>query len=108
MKISEINARIDAALYENRRAELLVLLMAAGIFLLGFIGIIAAYWMNNPYLSGGSAVVTAFLYWPIREILKLRRDNIYLKTVPVMISELSRPELANEIRKMIKHLQGAK
>lgn len=106
MNLPEIHARVDAALQANRRAEMIVISMAVGIFFLGAGSFCLAYFEKNPYVAGGSALVTAFLYWPIREILKLRRDNLVLQVVPVMLAQLSAADVAKELKKTLDHLRG--
>src|SRR4051812_7675147 len=108
MDLNQINARVDAALRLNRRAETIVITMAVAIFVLGVLTFLLAYVEKNPYAAGGSALVTAFLYWPIREILKLRRDNLVLQVVPVMVAQLGPIDLAKEIKLLLLHLRGAK
>ena len=108
MEIVQINGRVDRALEENRRAESIVIVMATGIFTVGIAGVIVAYWHQNPYLGIGSAVVNSFLYWPIREILRLRRDNLVLQVLPIMLAELPPIEAAKEIKKFADHLRGMK
>lgn len=106
MNIAEIHARIDGALSANKRAETIVILMAVGIFLLGTASFLLAYFEKNPYVGGGSVLLTGFLYWPIREVLKLRRDNLVLQVVPVMAAQLSPADLSKELKKTLDYLRG--
>jgi hypothetical protein len=106
MDINQINARVDGALQANRRAEYIVIGMAGCIFLLGVVGLGIAYWQQNPYVAGGNLLLNGFLYWPIREILKVRRDNLILQVLPVMLDELSQEDAAKEIRKLCDYLRG--
>jgi hypothetical protein len=106
MDLVAINNRVDGALYANRRAEFIVIGMAIGIFMLGAGILIVAYWLTNPYVSGGAFLFQSLLYWPIREILKLRRDNLVLQTLPVLVSALPPKEAAIEIRKLTDYIRG--
>lgn len=108
MNLPDIHTRIDAALGANKRAETIVIYMAVGIFALGSVSFLFAYAEKNPYVASGSALLTGFLYWPIREILKLRRDNLVLQVFPVMAAQLNRTDLTSEIKKMLNHLRGGK
>jgi hypothetical protein len=108
MDIDKINVRVDAALADNKRAEHIVIAMSVGIFLLGAGAFLFAYVEKNPYVVGGGLLTTAFLYWPIREILKLRRDNLILQVVPAMAAQLSAAEFAKEMKKLLEHLRSKK
>lgn len=105
MDLVAINNRVDGALKDNRRAEHIVIGMAIGIFTLGAGILVVAYWLTNPYVSGGTVLFQSLLYWPIREILKLRQDNLMLQTLPVLVAELPPKEAALEIRKMAEYMR---
>jgi hypothetical protein len=62
--------------------------------------------LTDSQVGGPSVVLQGFLYWPIREILRLRRDNLVLQTVPSIISGLPQKEAAIEIIKMLRYLRG--
>ena len=100
-----INGRVDQALGDNRRAETIVIMMAIAIFVLGAAAFVFAYWRQNPYVAGGGLLFQALLYWPIREVLKLRRDNLILQTLPALVSSLPADSVAQEITKMLEHLR---
>jgi hypothetical protein len=100
-----VDARVDRALQDNRRAETIVIGMALGIFVLGVVILLVAYWQRNAYVAGGALVVQGFLYWPVREILKLRRDNLILQTFPALISNLSPSDAGREIVKLLVYLR---
>jgi hypothetical protein len=106
MDIEQINGRVDGALKTNKRAESIVLGMATGIFLSGISALAIAYWQQNSYIGGGGVALNGMLYWPIREILKLRRDNLLLQVLPVIIAELPPADAAKEIKKLADHLRG--
>ena len=73
-----VNSRIDKALADNRRAKVVAISMTVAVFVLGMTIVTVAYWQRNPYFTAGALVLQGFLYWPIREILSLRRDNLML------------------------------
>ncbi len=108
MNLPEIHARVDAALAANKRAEVIVIGMAVAIFVLGAGCFLLAYFEKNPYVASVSLLLTGFLYWPIREVLKLRRDNLILQVVPVMAAQLDPTALATEVKKTLDHLRGMK
>lgn len=105
LDIQIINGRVDKALADNRRAEWIIIGLAIAIFILGISILVVGYWQENLYVSGGSLVFDALLYWPIREILKLRRDNIILQTLPAMVTSLSAERAADEIAKFLEYLR---
>jgi hypothetical protein len=92
LNLEAVFARIDAALLDNRRAEKIVLTMAAGIFLLGVSAVGVSYWQQNPYFAAGALLVQGLLYVPVREIVRLRRDNLVLQTLPALLGGLSPPD----------------
>jgi hypothetical protein len=105
LDLALINERVDRALSDNRRAEYIVIAMATSIFAMGACVLLFSYWFKNVYVASGSALFQGLLYWPIREVLKLRRDNLLLQAFPALVSELSPPALAQEIKKMLEYLR---
>jgi hypothetical protein len=105
ISIEFVHKRVDNALKLNRRAERIVIGMAVGMFLLGLAIVVTGYWSQNLYVTGGAAVLQGFLYWPIKEILKLRRDNIVLQVTPIVVERLSPEAAANEIREFLIFLR---
>jgi hypothetical protein len=105
LSIEFVHQRVDSALLQNRRAERIVICMAVGMFVLGLAIVIAGYWSRNLYITGGAAVLQGFIYWPIKEILKLRRDNIILQTTPILVATLSPEAAAVEIRELLSFLR---
>ena len=92
LDLEAVFERVERALLDNRRAETIVLAMAVGIFLLGA-GIVGlSYWQQNPYLTGGALLAQGLLYLPVREILRLRRDNLVLVMLPALLGGVSRPD----------------
>src|SRR5689334_3311249 len=108
INLDHVNKRVDEALAANRRTEVIIIVMAAGIFLLGSAATVLGYWHRNPYVGSAAVLFQGLLYWPIKEILKLRRDNLVLQTVPAIVSTLPPRECAHEIRKMLQFLRGGK
>jgi hypothetical protein len=105
MDIAAINYRVDKALRDNRRAENIIIGMTIGIFLLGLAVVIVGYWAVNPYISGGAILLEGLIYWPIKEILKLRRDNLVLQTVPTIVTAIPPDRAADEIVKALEFLR---
>ena len=101
--LEAINTRVDAALKYNQRAENIVLGCAFAIFVLGVVGI-ALQLAGNKYGATLSAVATGFLYWPINEILRMRRDNLILQTLPAMIASLPPAEAAKKLEGLLREM----
>jgi len=104
INVAVINERVDRALASNARAEGIVIALAVAIFLVGGGILVVAYWLKNPYISAGGALSQFFLRQPIREILKLRRDNLILQTFPAIVPGLPPEKAAVEISKTLRHL----
>jgi hypothetical protein len=103
-----INRRVDEALAVNRRAERIITWMTVGIFFLGLAVVVVGYWAVNPYISGGAIFLEGILYWPIRELLKLRRENLSLQIVPAILTALPPEVVAQEFVNLLKSLRPRK
>jgi len=103
-----INARVDQALSDNRRAERLIIRMAVALFCVGIAVLAVGYQMKNPYIAGGSSLAQVFLVFPINEVRKLRRDNLILQVFPAMIQDLPPAKAAGEIVKLLAYLRRGK
>jgi hypothetical protein len=106
MDLELINRRIYFALRDNRRAEIIIIGLSIGIFCIGVGALVIGYFAKNPYIAGGGAISGSFLYGPIRQIAKLRRDNLVLQVTPTMIAGLPRDQLIAETKKLLSHLRG--
>jgi hypothetical protein len=100
-----VNERVDKALADNRRAELLVISMAMASFLLGLAVVLIGYRATNPYVSTMAVPFQGLLYLPIREIVKLRRDNLILQTVPAIVTALPARRASDEIVRTLEFLR---
>jgi len=108
LNIAEIDRRIDGTLRANERTEQIVVALAVAVFVLG-VGLLGfAYWHRNPYIAGGTTVLQDFLYWPIREIRQIRRENVALRATPALISALSPAAAGREIVKLLKFIRTGK
>jgi len=99
--LAATNRRVDKALFDNRRSEWLIVSMATMIFLSGMALLTVGYSQQNAYVTGGAALLEGFLYWPVREVLRLRRENLMLQTLPVLVAELPREEATKIIREAL-------
>ena len=53
-----------------------------------------------------AAVTTGLLYWPLKEIKDIRKNNIALATAPMLITQLPTDQAAIEIQKLLQNLYG--
>ena len=105
MDIDVVNRRVDKALSANGRAERVIIGLAICIFGLGAASLAFAYWHANPYIAGGTLLLQWFLYWPIREIRQLRRENISLQAVPVLVGNFPPDRAMQEIAKLLEFIR---
>lgn len=106
MDVSVINASIQRAVDDNRRAEKLVIWMALAQFTLGLLLILVGCWSHSGYVVASGAFPLGLLTFPIGEIRKLRDDNIVLRTVPTIISALPPKEAVVELKKFLQYIRG--
>lgn len=100
--------RIDQVLRDNRRIETLFIVLAVILFLLGIAAVILALATGKLVLASPSVVTTLLLYWPMKQIRKIRRENIALATAPALISRLPDAEAAAQIQRILENLFSAK
>lgn len=100
----EILKRIDSVLKQNRLIECVYIMFTSILFLSGIGCIIIAIALKEFTWSIPSAFTTFFLRWPLIEIRGLRRKNIALATIPILIDKLPEREAAQEIQKLIQNL----
>jgi hypothetical protein len=103
-----LNARVDQALTDNRRAERLMIGMALALFCVGLSVLFVGYRMKNPYVAGGSSLAQMFIAFPINEVRKLRRDNLILRIFPSIVRDLSPANSAEQIVKLLEYLRREK
>ncbi|HEY4211804.1 MAG TPA: hypothetical protein VGM84_10015 [Steroidobacteraceae bacterium] len=103
-----VDARVDHALADNRRAEFLFVVMALALFIVGLLIVLLAYRLKNPYVCGAALLTQTFLIFPVNEIRKLRRDNLILQTFPVLIEGLPAEAAVAEIKMLLALLRGGK
>ena len=98
--------RLDHVLANNRRAENIIFVMSVFVFLIGAGLIIVGALNSEPAIYGPSIIIEGFLYWPIKEILKIRKENIALAAAPVLISTLPPEQAAKEMIKLLEKVNG--
>ena len=96
--------RIDQVLRDNRRTETLFIVLSVVLFLLGIASLISALVSGKLILASPSVLTTSLLYWPMKQIRKIRRENIALATAPALISKLPDAEAAAQIQRVLESL----
>lgn len=104
--IEQILERIDDVLRQNRRIEWIYLALTAILFIVGISCIVVALATGQLAWSTPSAITTALLYRPLREIKDIRQQNIALATAPMLITQLPPEQAAEEIQKPLQTLYG--
>ena len=105
MEISvEINRRIDQVLDRNKIYEMAIIIMAVFIFLLGSGALVYGIYQNQVLIVAPATLITACLYWPIKLINKIRKENIALAAIPSLIAALPPEEAARELVKLLDKL----
>ena len=103
---NDILSRIDIVLKENKRIEVLYLVLTGLLFLCGIASCVAAIMSKQYVWVTPSTATTFFLKWPLKEIKDIRRKNIALATAPILITQLPPDLAAKEIQKLLKNLYG--
>jgi hypothetical protein len=107
MLITEVVTRIDDVLIDNKRIEWTYIALTCLLFLTGIVCFIVALLMREFAWSIPSAIATALLHRPLKEIKDIRQKNIALAIAPVLITQLPTQEAAREIQKLLQNLYGA-
>jgi hypothetical protein len=102
----EINERIDAALEDGKRNELIIICLSVMIFLLGFALVVVSVARSQPVFLAPSLLLEAALYWPIRQILRIRKENIALATTPALIATLPPAQAAAQMVKLLEKIHA--
>ncbi len=105
---NDILSRIDDVLRNNRRIETTYIVLTVVLFLAGISCIVMALTTGQLAWSTPSAVTTALLYYPLREIKDIRQKNIALSTAPMLISQLPPEQSATQIQRLLEQLYGGK
>lgn len=102
--INDTLNRIDDVLGQNRKIEWTYIILTVLLFGCGIACMICALVSGNYVWSSPSAVTTGLLYWPLKEIKGIRRNNIALATAPILIATLPPQEAAKELQILLHTL----
>ena len=92
-----LKSEIDEALLANRRAELFVSVVAFSVMLLGAGVLATAYVVRNIYISLAALALQGLLYWPIPELLRLKRDDVTIRNIATILSTESRQDAVDRL-----------
>jgi hypothetical protein len=104
--IDQVAERFETALEHNRSTYRLILWMSGGIFVIGVSLLIIGVIKWDTLILAPSAIITGLLYWPIINLLKIRKANICLYISPALIKCLPAARAADEIEKLLEWLRG--
>jgi len=91
-KLERLYRRIDQALKDNRKAEMLTMILCTLLFVTGLGLFIAGYVLREPFYTGSGVVVEIGIIWPIKRIVDLRDENVKLSVLPGMLDLLPSEE----------------
>lgn len=101
--VQAVEERLQAALRRNRHQENLIIGLLVVIFLLGLVligyGVIATHWAAIPGTCLEGAV-----YFPIRELTKLRAGNIRLLSIPPLLRLANEKEAQKVVIEFVQRL----
>jgi len=84
--------------------EIAIMVMAACIFVLGLAALAYGIYQNQVSIVAPATLITACLYWPIKMLGKIRKENIALAAAPSLIATLPPDEAARELIKLLSKL----
>jgi len=101
---ADMLTQIQGVIHDNHRTELFLLIGTGALFTLGVVAVIVALVSGSYIWTIPSAGISAFLYWPIMTIERLRNRNIALAASAALISQLPPAQAAKEIQKLLEKL----
>ena len=106
--IEAINKRIDQVIAQNKKTEHVVVYVSIGIFLLGTSLLIIGILSEKVALFGFSLIISIFLYWPIKAILKIRKENMVLNTTAMVLQTCPSEKAIVELEKLLAFVRKQK
>ncbi len=102
--VREVSERVDAALSKNHRTEIVIVVVLVLLFLTG-IGLVAygAAVQRWEFLVPGGLAELAIVF-PIRQLVKLRADNVRLQIIPQLLRLADNPQAKALAAKLIERL----
>ncbi len=89
--IGEVTDRIDAAIAKNRRYEQVIIFLLILLFLVGLALIVWGAIIQRWELIVPGSLFELAIVFPIRQLVKLRNDNMRLQIIPQLLRLASTP-----------------
>jgi hypothetical protein len=83
--VREVTDTIQVALKRNRRIETTLLTLLGGIGVTGIGFLVSAAYTGKLELAASGGIIQLAILMPIRELVKLRRENLRLEVLPQLI-----------------------
>jgi hypothetical protein len=83
--VREVTDTIQVALKRNRRIETTLLTLLGGIGVTGIGFLVSAAYTGKWELAASGGIIQLAILMPIRELVKLRRENLRLEVLPQLI-----------------------
>lgn len=100
----DILDRVDKVIRDNKIVEWIYIILALILFMCGITALIKAMTSSN-YLWSLPPIITTFLLkFPFEKIMDIRKQNIALAIVPILVTQLSKEEATKELQKLIGSL----
>ncbi len=104
MSTKNVEARIDQAINNNEKFEIVIICMSIGIFLIGASAFVYGMFIGNVFVVTPSIIITGLLYWPIKKLEKIRKENIALAVIPTLIKNMPPEDAALELSKLLSKI----
>ncbi len=98
--IAAINKRIDEIKAQNKRTEYITISMSVGIFLLAIGILIHSILFEQIILLGAVIFINIILYWPIKILLRIRKENMVLSTTAMVLETCPTEKAIVELEKL--------
>jgi hypothetical protein len=108
--IAAATAAINEALRRNRYWEMGIGLVLLTLFVSGLYLLFSGFSASGPemwsrLIAGG--LIEGTIYWPVRELIRLRRENIALQVIPSLLRLAKSAEGKQLVLKLLYKLLGS-
>lgn len=104
---SQINSaieRIDNVLNRHKKTYWIIIFMAMIIFIVAISLLVIGLLMESELILGCSTIIGG-MYWAIKKISRIRKEDIYLAIAPKLARILPPEKASEEIIKMLERLR---
>ncbi|MEZ5357505.1 MAG: hypothetical protein R3F48_01660 [Candidatus Zixiibacteriota bacterium] len=96
--------RIDDVLEMHKRTYWIIVFMALVVFVVAISLLVIGVLMESKFILGCSSIISG-MYWAIKKITRIRKEDIYLAVVPRLVRILPPEKASDEIIKMLEGLR---